>query len=146
MKNLSINLWVRPNSNEKKKLTHHVAKTATSTYRTKWIRDIQVPGFALRIEKTGKKSWTFGYRHLDLHHYVYVVNHHRSEPMVTDSPRRNGTPSPLLPGCPGFRPRQERDPDFQQNHRHLDLRDIDNATNFHSLDKTTALLSMMMTG
>ena len=63
MKNLLNNPWVRPNSNEKKKLTHHVAKTATSTYRTKWIRDIQVPGFALRIEKTGSKSWTFGHRH-----------------------------------------------------------------------------------
>jgi integrase len=63
MNNLSNNPFVRHNSNEKKKLTQHAAKIATSTYRTKWIRDTQVPGFALRIEKTGSKSWTFGYRH-----------------------------------------------------------------------------------
>ena len=63
MNNLSSNLFVRRNSNEKKKLTQHVAETATPTYRTRGIRDIQVPGFALRIEKTGSKSWTFGYRH-----------------------------------------------------------------------------------
>ena len=63
MNNLSNNPFVRHNSNEKKKLNQRVAKTATSTYRTKWIRDTQVPGFALRIEKTGSKSWTFGYRH-----------------------------------------------------------------------------------
>lgn len=63
MNNLSNYPLVRPNSNEKKKLSQHVAKTATSTFRTKWIRNTQVPGFAMRIEKTGSKSWTFGYRH-----------------------------------------------------------------------------------
>jgi integrase len=63
MNNLSSNPFVRRNSNEIKKLSQHVAKTARSTYRTRWIRDSQVPGFALRIEKTGSKSWTFGYRH-----------------------------------------------------------------------------------
>ena len=63
MNNLSNNPFVRPNSNEKRRLSQHVAKTATSTFRTKWIRDTQVPGFALRIEKTGSKSWTFGYPH-----------------------------------------------------------------------------------
>lgn len=63
MKYLSNTPFVQRNSNEKKRLSHSVAKTATSTFRTKWIRDTQVPGFALRIEKAGKKSWTFGYRH-----------------------------------------------------------------------------------
>ncbi len=63
MNNQSNNPWVRRNLNEKKKLSQHVAKTAESKFKTRWIRDTQVPGFALRIEKTGSKSWTFGYQH-----------------------------------------------------------------------------------
>ena len=40
-----------------------MAKKAESSYKTRWFRDSEIPGFALRIEKTGSKSWVFEYRH-----------------------------------------------------------------------------------
>ena len=51
------------NMNKKVKLTQNVAKNAAPAYKTRWYRDSEIPGFALRIEKTGYKSWVFEYRH-----------------------------------------------------------------------------------
>ena len=53
----------RSNMNKKVKLTQNVAKKAEPAYKTRWFRDSEIPGFALRIEKTGHKSWVFEYRH-----------------------------------------------------------------------------------
>ena len=51
------------NMNKKVKLTQNVAKKAEPAYKTRWFRDSEIPGFALRIERTGHKSWVFEYRH-----------------------------------------------------------------------------------
>jgi integrase len=51
------------NLNKKVKLTQNVAKKAEPSNKTRWFRDSEIPGFALRIEKTGSKSWVFEYRH-----------------------------------------------------------------------------------
>jgi integrase len=63
MKNEIVEYEVLGNRNEKVKITQNVAKKAQREYKTKWVRDTDVPGFALRIQPSGAKSWTFGYRH-----------------------------------------------------------------------------------
>ncbi len=47
MQDLGKPKWTLPKT-EYKKLSQSVAKKALPSYKTRWIRDTQIPGFALR--------------------------------------------------------------------------------------------------
>ena len=63
MTKMANEIQIHSNRNEKRKLTHNVVKTAKSARKTRFIRDTEIPGFALRIEPTGAMSWTYQFRY-----------------------------------------------------------------------------------
>jgi integrase len=63
MTKMANEIQIHSNRNEKRKLTHHVVKTAKPARKTRFIRDTEIPGFALRIEPTGAMSWTYQFRY-----------------------------------------------------------------------------------
>jgi len=56
-------IQIHSNGNEKRKLSHNVVKTAKPALKTRFIRDTEIPGFALRIEPTGAMSWAYQFRY-----------------------------------------------------------------------------------
>jgi integrase len=63
MTKMANEIQIHSNRNEKRKLTHHVVKTANPARKTRFIRDTEIPGFALRIEPSGAMSWTYQFRY-----------------------------------------------------------------------------------
>jgi len=63
MTKMANEIQIHSNRNEKRKLTHNVVKTAKPARKTRFIRDTEIPGFALRIEPTGAMSWTYQFRY-----------------------------------------------------------------------------------
>lgn len=63
MTKMANEIQIHSNRNERRKLTHNVVKTAKPARKTRFIRDTEIPGFALRIEPTGAMSWTFQFRY-----------------------------------------------------------------------------------
>lgn len=53
MTNMANEIQIHSNRNERRKLTHNVVKPAKPARKTRFIRDTEIPGFALRIEPTG---------------------------------------------------------------------------------------------
>jgi integrase len=63
MTKMANEIQIHSNRNEKRKLTHNVVKTAKPARKTRFIRDTEIPGFALRIEPSGAMSWAYQFRY-----------------------------------------------------------------------------------
>ena len=63
MTKMANEIQIHSNRNEKRKLTHNVVKTAKPARKTRFIRDTEISGFALRVEPSGAMSWTYQFRH-----------------------------------------------------------------------------------